>query len=157
MKFLDLNDHVKFIISKHLLSDCKIRTIFSSKHHYLQKLLFREIVFDNDFCKILKLKNDVKENDDFKNAKIYKIYKDINDVIYVGSTCDILSKCMSKCRVKSKSRVNWSYDKFYMMIRISYINGKIELIENFPCNNADELICKKNEVIDKLINEIKNK
>ena len=102
MKFLDLNDHVKFIISKHLLSDCKIRTIFSSKHHYLQKLLFREIVFDNDFCKILKLKNDVKENDDFKNAKIYKIYKDINDVIYIGSTCDTLSKCMSKFRIKSK-------------------------------------------------------
>jgi hypothetical protein len=42
-----------------------------------------------------------------------------------------------------------------MMIRSSYINCKIELIENFPCDNADELICKKREVIDKLINEIK--
>jgi hypothetical protein len=34
----------------------------------------------------------------------------------------------------------------YVMIRSSYINCKIELIElieNFPCNNADELICKK--------------
>ena len=40
------------------------------------------------------------------------------------------------------------------MIR-SYKNCKIELIANFPCNNADELICKKNEVLDKLINEIK--
>jgi hypothetical protein len=37
-------------------------------------------------------------------------------------------------RIKSKSRVNWSYDKFYMMIRNSYCNCKIELIENFPCN-----------------------
>ena len=44
-----------------------------------------------------------------------------------------------------------------MMIRRSYINCKIVLIENFPCNNADELICKKNEGIDKIINEIKNK
>ena len=35
-------------------------------------------MFDDDFCKILKLQNDVKENDDFKNSKIYKIYKDIN-------------------------------------------------------------------------------
>jgi hypothetical protein len=93
--------------------------------------------------------------EDFKNAKIYKIYKDINDVIYIGSTCDTLSKCMSKFRIKSKSRANLSYDKFYMMIRSSYINGKIELIENFPCNNADELICKKNAVFGKLINEIK--
>jgi hypothetical protein len=42
-----------------------------------------------------------------------------------------------------------------MIIRSSYINCKIVFIENFPCNNADELICKKNEVIDKVINEIK--
>ena len=83
------------------------------------------------------------ENDDFKNAKIYKIYKDINDVKYIGSTCDTLSKCMSKFRIKLKSLVNWSYDKFYMMIRSSYINCKIELIENCPCNNAEELKNKK--------------
>ena len=67
---------------------------------------------------------------------MYQIYKDIKKVTYIGSTCDTLSKCMSKFRIKSKSLVNWSYDKFYRMIRSSYINCKIELIENFPCNNA---------------------
>jgi len=71
----------------------------------------------------------------------------------IGSTCDTLSKCMSNFGIKSKSRVNCSYDKFYMMIRSSYINCKIELL--FPRNNSDELICTKNdEVIDKIINEI---
>ena len=109
----------------------RIRTMFSSKHHDLQKISFGEIVFDDDFCKILKLQNDVQENDDFTNAKICKIYKDINDVIYIGSTCDALSKCMSKSRIKSKSRVNWSYDKIYMMIRSGYINCKIKLMEIF--------------------------
>jgi hypothetical protein len=49
MNFLDLNDDVKFIISKHLQSDCKIRTMFSSKHHDLQKILFGEIVFDDTY------------------------------------------------------------------------------------------------------------
>ena len=44
---------------------------------------------------------------------------------------------MSNFRIKSKSRVNWSYDKFYMMISRSFINCKIELIENYPCNNAE--------------------
>ncbi len=39
-----------------------------------------------------------------------------------------------------------------MMSRSGYINCKIKLIENFPCNNSDELICKKNEIMDKLIN-----
>ena len=115
MKFLDLNYDIKFIISKHLQGDCKIRTMFSSEHHDLQKILFGEIVFDDDFRKILKLQNDVKENDDFKNAKAYKIYEDLNntrDVIYIGSTCDTLSKCISKFKINPKSRVNWSYDKF---------------------------------------------
>jgi len=90
-------------------------------------------------------------NDDVK----FIIYKDINDVIYIGSTCETLKNCMTKVRINSKSRVNWSYDKFYMMIRSSYINCKIELIENFPCNHANELICKENEVFDKLLNEKK--
>ena len=60
MNFLDLNDDVKFIISKQLQSHCKIRTMLS-KYHDLQKILFAEIVFDDDFRKILKLQNDVKE------------------------------------------------------------------------------------------------
>ena len=89
----------------------------------------------------------------FKNAKIYKIYKDSNDVIYIGSTCETLKNCLSKFRIKSKPRVNWSCDQFYMMIRSSYINCKIELIQNFPCNSADELICKKNKVYDRLNKE----
>jgi hypothetical protein len=79
MNFLDLNDDVKLIILKHLLCDCKVRTMFLSKHHDLQRIFFVEILFDDDFRKILKVQNDVKENDDFQNAKIYKIYKDIND------------------------------------------------------------------------------
>ena len=76
MNFLDLNDDVKVIISRHLQKNCKIHTMLS-KHHDLQKILFGEIVFDDDFCKILKLQNNVEENDDFKNAKIYQIYIDI--------------------------------------------------------------------------------
>ena len=51
MDFLALND-VKFIISKHLQSDLKIRTMLS-KYHDLQKILCGEI--DDDFCKILKI------------------------------------------------------------------------------------------------------
>jgi len=85
-----------------------------------KKILFGEIELDGDFRKILKLKNDVKEDDDFQNAKIYPIYtdinhvvyKDINHVVYIGSTCETFKKCMSRFRIKSKSRANWSYDVF---------------------------------------------
>ena len=68
MDFLALNDDVKFIISKHLQSDCKIR-IMLSKYHDLQKISFGEILFDDDFCKILILQSDVQEIDDFQKCK----------------------------------------------------------------------------------------
>ena len=68
MNFLALNDDVKFIISKHLQSDCKIRTMLS-KYHDLQKISFGEILFDDDFCKILILQSDVQEIDDFQKCK----------------------------------------------------------------------------------------
>ena len=99
-------------------------------------------MYNDDLCKYLNLQYNAKENDDFKSAKIFKIYEDLSntrDIVYIGSTCDTLSKCMTNFNIKSKSRVKRSYDKFYMMIRSSYINCKIELIENFPCNNAEEL------------------
>ncbi len=75
-----------------------------SKHQYLQKILFGEIVFDDDFGKIKKIQDAVKDNDDFNNGKIYKIYKDIDDVIYIGSTCFSLKKCLSKFEKESKNR-----------------------------------------------------
>ena len=140
MNFLALHDDEKFIIATHLASDLKIRALLSKNHH-LQKILFKDVVYSDDLNHYINLQQNAKDNDDFKNAKIFKIYQDLShtrDVVYIGSTCDTLSKCMSNFRSKSKSRVNWSYDKFYMMIRSSYCNCKIELIENFPCNNAEE-------------------
>jgi hypothetical protein len=73
--------------------------------------------------------------------------------MYIGSTCFSLTKCMSNFKRKSLSKVNWRYDDFYKLIY--YNNVNIELIQNCPCNNADEVLSKKNEVRDKLINEIK--
>jgi hypothetical protein len=57
-----------------------------SKHQDLQQILFGEIVFDNDFRKIKKIQDDVKNNDDFNYGQIYMIDKDINNVIYILNT-----------------------------------------------------------------------
>ena len=84
MDFLALNDDVKFIISKHVASDLKIRALLSKNHDLINNILFGDIMYDDDICKYLNLMYDAKENDDFKNAKIYKISKEINDVIYIG-------------------------------------------------------------------------
>ena len=150
MNFLALNDDVKFIIASHLASDLKIRTLLS-KNHDIQKQLFNDVVYNDDLNNYINLMYNAKENDNFKNAKIFKIYQDLTntrDVVYIGSTCDTLNKCMTNFRSKSKSRVNWARDEFYMMIHCSYINCKIELIENFPCNNEEELKNRKNEIYD---------
>ena len=145
MNFLALNDDVKFIIATHLASDLKFRALLS-KNHDLQKILFEDVVYDDDLDHYINLQYNAKDNDDFKSAKIFKIYQDLSytrDIVYIGSTCDTLSKCMSNVTSKSKSRVNWSHDNFFMMIHQSYINCKIELIEYFPCNNEEELKNRK--------------
>jgi hypothetical protein len=137
MNFLALHDDVKFIIANLLASDLKIRTMLS-KNHDIQKILFGgDVVYNDDLNHYINLQYNAKDNDDFKSAKIFKIYQDLSytrDVVYIGSTCDALSKCMSNFRIKSKSRVNWSHAKFYMMTHQTYINCKIELIKDFPCN-----------------------
>jgi len=150
MNFLALHDDVKFIIANHLASDLKIRTMLS-KNHDIQKILFGDVVHNDDLNHYINLQYNAKDNDDFKSAKIFKIYQDLSytrDVVYIGSTCDTLSKCMSNFRSKSKSRINHAHDKFYMMIHQSYINCKIELIENCPCNNAEELKKKMKYMIN---------
>ena len=40
-----------------------------------------------------------------------------------------------------------------MMIHSSYINCKIELIENYSCDTNEELQKRKNEIYDKLKNK----
>ena len=74
MNFLALNDDVKFIIANHLASDLKTRTMLS-KNHDLQKISFKDIVYNDDLNHYVKLQYIVKDNDDFKNAKIFKIYQ----------------------------------------------------------------------------------
>ena len=96
MNFLALYDDEKFFIATHLASDLKIRALLS-KNHDLQKILFKDIVYNDDLNHYINLQYNAKDNDDFKSAKIFKIYQDLSytrDVVYIGSTCDTLRKCI---------------------------------------------------------------
>ena len=77
MNFLALNDDVKFIIANHLASDLKIRSLLS-KNHGIQKKLFNEVVYNDDLNNYINLKYNAKENDNFKNDKIFKMYQDLS-------------------------------------------------------------------------------
>ena len=81
------------------------------------------------------------DDDDLNNGKIYKMYKDINDVLYIGTTCNALKKCLFKFKKESTVKRNWLNNKCYNMIYFNSVN--IELIENFLYDNANTLKCKK--------------
>jgi len=57
----------------------------------------------------------------YQNSKVYKIINENNEIIYIGSTAEKhLSQRFQTHRHKSP-------------------NNKIILIENYPCNNREEL------------------
>lgn len=84
------------------------------------------------------------KRNDYSNSKIYKITNDINDLIFIGSTIQPLSKALSTHKQRSKIRKM----RFYIdMKMIGPEHFKILLIENHPCNSKEELKAHEDEVI----------
>lgn len=67
---------------------------------------------------------------DYNDAKIYKITSSQTNEIYIGSTCQTLNKRFSK---------HFSENDSTSKKITQYEDCKIELIENFPCKNDNEL------------------
>ena len=89
---------------------------------------------------------------DYKNGKIYCIRNNITNDIYVGSSCE---KYLSKRWVKHKSKAQANdRDKnmplYKKMNEIGIENFYIELIENYPCENNDELRAREGHYIRKM-------
>jgi adenylate kinase family enzyme len=75
----------------------------------------------------------------FKNAKIYKISNDYNDMIYIGATCDTLIKRFSQHKLSSK-REKYMHMPLYKLINeIGFERFRIDLIENYSCADKYEL------------------
>lgn len=76
----------------------------------------------------------------YQNGKIYKITCDENDLVYYGSTCSPLRKRFHdhKCCYKNYMKggtagVCRAFDI------VKYDSCKIELVENYPCNDKIQL------------------
>ena len=81
---------------------------------------------------------------DYSKGKIYKITNDYNDHVYIGSTCDTLSKNFSK----HKSDSNCKNNPLYKLIdEIGFERFRIELICDYPCEDKYQLCQKKSEYI----------
>ena len=86
---------------------------------------------------------------DYANGKIYCLRNIINNDVYVGSTTQPLSKRMVKHRCDAKHK--YSNRKVHtVMFEIGIDNFYIELLEEYPCDNVEQLNRKEGEWTRKL-------
>jgi hypothetical protein len=84
---------------------------------------------------------------DYKNGRIYKILNYIDDDIYVGSTCQPLSKRMAKHRSSINSTTKGHRALYAKMRELGVEQFYIELIEECPCDNKEQLHKREGELI----------
>ena len=86
---------------------------------------------------------------DYKNGKIYKVLNSITDDVYVGSTTQPLSKRMAKHRIDMKT---YKKDRllYTKMNELSADKFYIELIEQCPCDNKEQLRAREGHFIRQL-------
>ena len=75
---------------------------------------------------------------DYKNGKIYCIRNTVDDDIYVGSTCQPLSKRIAKHR-QSMNELNRNTKLYVKMRELGADNFYIELVEDCPCDSLEQL------------------
>lgn len=84
----------------------------------------------------------------YANGKIYKMVNNVDDEIYVGSTCNPLYKRKSDHKSNAKTRPNQPNYRHWNTI--GWGNVDIVLIENYPCTTKDELHRRERHWIDEL-------
>ena len=88
----------------------------------------------------------------YSNGKIYKLVNNVDDKIYIGSTCDEL-----RCRKwghKSKLNRYPDYKVYKHLIQVGWGNVEIILIENYECKSKEELHARERHWIDELKPEL---
>ena len=72
---------------------------------------------------------------DYQNGKIYKLWSPSKNLVYYGSTTQLLSSRLSKHVWCFKNNSNTTYSNKILECD----DYKIELVENYPCNNRHQL------------------
>ena len=91
-----------------------------------------------------------KANKDYNNSKIYCIRNAVDDEIYVGSTTQALCKRMAVHRANSKREELGNCLLYQKMKEFDKDEIFIELIEEYPCDNAEQLKKKEGEHIRRI-------
>ena len=84
----------------------------------------------------------------YQSGKIYKIVDNTSDMIYIGSTCQELVKRLQGHEYDYKNYKTNKHTKFITSYKIlENKNYKIELIENFPCDDKSDLTTREGNYI----------
>jgi hypothetical protein len=82
----------------------------------------------------------------YENGKIYKLWSPSNNLVYYGSTTETLSQRLAKhkCGYKAYNNDNTKlYITAYKILECE--DYKIELVEEYACNNKQQLLKKEGE------------
>jgi hypothetical protein len=85
---------------------------------------------------------------DFQKGKIYKLWSPSKNLVYYGSTVETLAQRLAKhkCSYKSYNNDNTKlYTTSYLVLDCE--DYKMELVEEYPCNNRQQLLIKEGEYI----------
>ena len=88
----------------------------------------------------------------YSNGKIYKLVNNVDDKIYIGSTCNFLRVRKSEHKNTSRSCPNRNVYKH--LNEVGWENVEIILIEAYECKNKDELHQRERHWIDELKPEL---
>ena len=80
---------------------------------------------------------------DYQKGKIYSIRSHLTDDVYIGSTCKRLSMRMGHHRYNAKNGIGSCSSKTILDFGDAYI----ELIEEYPCDNREQLNRREGEII----------
>jgi len=84
----------------------------------------------------------------YENGKIYKLVNDVDDQIYIGSTCNPLH--VRKGQHKNTALRGCRSFVYQHLNNIGWNNVRIILIENFSCTSKNELCAREQYFIDEL-------
>ena len=91
-----------------------------------------------------------KKTRNYQNGKIYCIRNTQNDEVYVGSTCQSLSQRMTQHRADYKTIKGQRMKIYKHMFEYGIENYYIELLEEYPCENIEQLRKREGQFIREL-------
>ena len=83
----------------------------------------------------------------FQNGKVYTIRSHQTEEFYIGSTCQKLADRFGNHKAKFKRYQNGKGNYVTSFKMLEYPDARMELLENCPCNDKNELTRREGEII----------